>query len=169
VEQLAACVASERLRVSMPRHVHDLCGGRPGHICRRHESPAQTVGANGVDLAGCRAGVTKEPLHDFGHEPPLDPGVAQFAVRRKRDEQRALLLLADGKPRLESRDRARPVLQPRHRDELPRPTLIGLALADRDDQKTGPGEVEVLDIGVTREFGLYSTLSRSVSVGYTVS
>jgi hypothetical protein len=58
----------------------------------------------------------------------------------------ALLLLADGQPGFDRRDRARPVLEPRDGDELPRATLIGLAFADRDDQKTRPAEVEVLDV-----------------------
>jgi hypothetical protein len=67
-------------------------------------------------------------------------------VRRKRAEQRSLLLLADRKPRFERRDRARPVPEPRHRHELPGPALIGLALADRNNEEAGPAEVEVLDV-----------------------
>ena len=57
-----------------------------------------------------------------------------------------LLLLEDVKPRFDRRDRARPVLEPRHRHELPRPTLVGLALADRYNEEAGPAEVEVLDV-----------------------
>jgi hypothetical protein len=38
------------------------------------------------------------------------------------------------------------VLEPRHGDELARPTLIGLAFADREHKEAGPAEVEVLDI-----------------------
>jgi hypothetical protein len=32
VQQLAARVAPQRLRIPMSGHVHDLCGRRPGHI-----------------------------------------------------------------------------------------------------------------------------------------
>jgi hypothetical protein len=48
--------------------------------------------------------------------PRFSPRAA--AVRRKRNEQRALLLLADSQPRLERRERARPVLEPWHGHEL---------------------------------------------------
>jgi hypothetical protein len=41
-----------------------------------------------VDLAGRRTGIAQEPFNDFGHESPLGPRFAEFAVRRKRDEQR---------------------------------------------------------------------------------
>jgi len=43
--------------------------------------------------------------------PPLDPGLAKFTVRRKRKEQRPLLLLTDGERRFECRDRARHMLE----------------------------------------------------------
>jgi hypothetical protein len=38
--------------------------------------------ANRVNVGRRRAGVAKEPLYDLGHEPPLDPRIAEFAVRR---------------------------------------------------------------------------------------
>jgi hypothetical protein len=38
------------------------------------------------------------------------------------------------------------MLEQWHRNELPRATLIGLALADRNNKEPGPAEVEVLDI-----------------------
>ena len=48
----------------------------------------------------------------FGYQPGLDPALAQFAMRRKRDEQRSLLLLMDGEPGFERSHRAWPGLQP---------------------------------------------------------
>src|SRR5450755_4549462 len=100
---------------------------------------------DGVDVARCRAGVAKEPLDDSATSRPLDQRLTQLAARRKRDEQRPLLLLADGKPGFQRRDCTRPVREPRHRHELPRP-LVGLALADRKNQKARASEIEVLDL-----------------------
>jgi hypothetical protein len=104
------------------------------------------VGFDIVDLARRRAGVAQEPLDDFSHEASLDPGFAQFAVRRKRDEQRPLLLLDNGEPRFERRGRARSVLEPRDGDELTRPALVGLAPPDRNNEEARPAEVEILDV-----------------------
>jgi hypothetical protein len=49
----------------------------PGHVRRSHEPSTQAMGADGVDLAGRRGGVAKEPFCDFGHKPPFDPGLPQ--------------------------------------------------------------------------------------------
>jgi len=48
--------------------------------------------------------------------------------------------------RFDCRDRARPVFEPRDCHELPRPTLIGLALADRYDEEARSAKVEVPDV-----------------------
>jgi hypothetical protein len=70
----------------------------------------------------------------------------QFAERRKRDKKRPLLLLADGQPGFERRDRARAGFEAWHSNELSRATLIGLALTDRNYEEARPAEVEVLDV-----------------------
>lgn len=127
----------------MPSHVHDLRSRRAGHVGRCHEPPTQTMGPNGLDLARPRTGVAKEPFHDFRDEPRLNSGLAEFAVGRERDEQRALLLLDYREPCFECRDRARPGFEPRHRDELAYPTLIRLTFADSDDEEPGSPEVEI--------------------------
>ena len=51
VQQLAARVAAQRLRISMSGHVHNLRGGCPGHVGRRHEPSPQTMRSDRVDVA----------------------------------------------------------------------------------------------------------------------
>jgi hypothetical protein len=81
-----------------------------------------------------------------GAASPVDPVLAQFAVRRERHKQRSVLLFADCEPGFDGRDAHGPSFDPPDGDELPRAALIGIALTDRDDEEAGPPEVEVLDV-----------------------
>jgi hypothetical protein len=83
VQQLAPRIAPQRLRIAVSGHVHDLRGRRAGHIGRRHESPPQTMGANGVDLAGRRRERAASPLR-----PPAVPRSGSRAAPRAARKRR---------------------------------------------------------------------------------